>query len=206
MPYGAPNITEFWRRWHISLSSWFRDYLYIPLGGNRKGEGRTYVNLLVTMLLCGLWHGASWNFVFWGGLHGVSLAVHRAWKRWDPLGAYEEQPGFHFAWSLLSRGMTLGVVLIGWTFFRAPSWGGAVQYLTRIATWSHEGVRLLSPYILPALAAVFLAHLFVHRDRNWVHEIPKRNVFVRIGAYATLILLLTFLGATDAAPFIYFQF
>ena len=80
MPYSAVTITEFWRRWHISLSTWFRDYLYIPLGGNRKGETRTYINLILTMLLCGLWHGASWNFVLWGGIHGTALAIHRAWQ------------------------------------------------------------------------------------------------------------------------------
>ena len=82
MPYSAVTITEFWRRWHISLSTWLRDYLYIPLGGTRSGAARLYVNIMITMLLGGLWHGASWNFVFWGGLHGLSLAVHKAWMAW----------------------------------------------------------------------------------------------------------------------------
>jgi alginate O-acetyltransferase complex protein AlgI len=206
MPYSAVNITEFWRRWHISLSSWFRDYLYIPLGGNRKGTERTYVNLMVTMLLCGLWHGASWNFVFWGGLHGAALAIHRAWTAWNPLGSFSEHSAFRLLWSMFSRFLTLGVVLVGWVFFRAQSWADALLYLNRMLTWSELGIRLLSPYILLALAGVVLAHLLVQKDRNWAQEIPERSLPVRIGAYATLMLLLSLLAATDSAPFIYFQF
>ena len=94
MPYSSVTITEFWRRWHISLSTWLRDYLYIPLGGNRKGTPRMYINIMLTMLIGGLWHGASWNFVFWGGLHGVSLAIHKAWMAWNPLAALNTHPGF----------------------------------------------------------------------------------------------------------------
>ena len=206
MPYSSLSITEFWRRWHISLSSWYRDFLYIPLGGNRKGTARTYVNLMVTMLLCGLWHGANWNFVFWGGLHGVALAIHRAWKAWDPFAAFAQSTAFQVFWSLLSRCLTLGVVLIGWIFFRAESWGLAVQYLSRIVTWSHSGTRLISPYILPAVLVVIFVHLVVRKDRNWAQEIPGRSVVERIGAFAALAILLSFFGATDAAPFIYFQF
>lgn len=206
MPYSSTSITEFWRRWHISLSTWFRDYLYIPLGGNRQGTGRTYVNLLVTMLLCGLWHGASWNFVFWGGLHGAALAVHRLWKHWNPLAPCENRPLFHLLWDPFARALTLSVVLVGWIFFRAPTWGTACDYLGRILTWSHDGTRLLSPQILPALLAVFVVHLVVNKDRNWALELPERSLPVRILGYTALALLLVCLGATDSAPFIYFQF
>jgi alginate O-acetyltransferase complex protein AlgI len=206
MPYSAANITEFWRRWHISLSSWFRDYLYIPLGGNRKGTGRTHVNLMATMLLCGLWHGASWNFVFWGGLHGVSLAIHRAWKAWDPFGSLKEQPVFGFVWNVFSRVLTLSVVLVGWVFFRAQSCGVACEYLGRILAWSHSGTHLVSPYIIPTLIGVVIAHLLVNKDRNWAEEIPLRPIPSRVFAYSCLLILLVFLGATDSAPFIYFQF
>ena len=206
MPYSATSITEFWQRWHISLSSWFRDYLYIPLGGNRKGIGRTYVNLLVTMLLCGLWHGASWNFVFWGGLHGSALAIHRAWKTWNPLASFEGNTVFKVMWTLFSRGLTLFVVLVGWVFFRAQSWTSACDYLKHMITWSHEGTRLISPQILPSLLAVVVVHLFVNKDRHWALELPDRSVPVRIVGYAVLALLLVCLGATDSAPFIYFQF
>ncbi len=206
MPYSSTNITEFWRRWHISLSSWFRDYLYIPLGGNRQGPARTYVNLLLTMLLCGLWHGASWNFVFWGGLHGVALAVHRLWKNQDPLGKLMGNPVFRFTWQVAARVLTLSVVLVGWIFFRASSWDAACLYVKQMATWSHEGTRLVSPMILPALAAVFFVHLVVNKDRNLALEMPRRSVPVRILGYTALATLLVCLGATDSAPFIYFQF
>ena len=170
MPYSSVNITEFWRRWHISLSSWFRDYLYIPLGGNRKGRRAHLHQLLVTMILCGLWHGASWNFVFWGGLHGAALAIHRAWTAWGPLAALEENAAPHLLWTLFSRLLTLGVVLLGWVFFRAQSWSSAS--IRAQVFVEPEGTRLISPYILPAAAGVFLVHIFMNKDRTWAHEIP----------------------------------
>jgi alginate O-acetyltransferase complex protein AlgI len=206
MPYASVTITEFWRRWHISLSTWLRDYLYIPLGGNRLGPARMYCNIMITMLLGGLWHGASWNFVFWGGLHGAALAMHKAWTALNPLARFKGNPIFDAGWSLVSRFLTLGVVLVGWIFFRAESWSVATQYLSRLLTWSHDGTRLISPYILPAVAGVFLVHLFVNKDRQWAHEIPLRPVWPRILAYSSLALLLTCFAATDSAPFIYFQF
>jgi D-alanyl-lipoteichoic acid acyltransferase DltB (MBOAT superfamily) len=206
MPYSAVNITEFWRRWHISLSSWFRDYLYIPLGGSRKGTERTYVNLMVTMLLCGLWHGASWNFVFWGGLHGVSLAAHRAWKAWNPFTLRNNGPAVRLIGSLCARFLTLSVVVVGWIFFRARSWTLAWTYLSRMATWSQDGTGMVSPYILPALAAVVGAHLLVNKDFDWVEEIPHQAASVRIACYVGLVLCIVCLGAADSAPFIYFQF
>jgi alginate O-acetyltransferase complex protein AlgI len=206
MPYSAVSITDFWRRWHISLSTWFRDYLYIPLGGNRKGSARTYMNLLLTMLLCGLWHGASWNFVFWGGIHGISLVIHRAWVSWDPLVLVKNNPGFQFVWTLFSRLLTLGVVLMGWIFFRSQSWADANQYLRRLVLWNHDGTRLISPFILSTLVVVFLAHLIFNKDYNWAQEIPQRSVPVRIVNYTALALLIACLGATDSSPFIYFQF
>jgi alginate O-acetyltransferase complex protein AlgI len=206
MPYSSGSITEFWRRWHISLSTWFRDYLYIPLGGNRKGSARTYANLMATMLLCGLWHGASWNFVFWGGLHGVSLSIHRAWKAWDPLASIKTNSAFNLLWSVFARFLTLGVVLAGWLFFRAQSWADASQYLVRLLTWSHDGTRLVSPYIVAAFLVVLLAHLTFQKDRNWAEEISQKPVPLRIVNYAALVLLIVCLGATDSSPFIYFQF
>jgi len=206
MPYSSVTITEFWRRWHISLSTWLRDFLYIPLGGNRKGISRMYINIMITMFLGGLWHGASWNFVFWGGLHGAALAIHKGWMALDPLARFKGRVIFDEVWSLSSRLLTLGVVLLGWIFFRAESWGVATQYLTRLLSWSHDGTRLISPYILPAVAAVLLVHLFVNKDRQWAVEIPLRPVWSRIVAYACLAFLLTCFAATDSAPFIYFQF
>ncbi len=121
-PYRAVNIVDFWRRWHMTLSRFLRDYLYIPLGGNRKGRVRRYLNLMITMVLGGLWHGASWNFVIWGGLHGGYLVVNHLWQRvWRPLNRW---------WSVtLARLVTLFAVMIGWTFFRAETLDGALNLL-----------------------------------------------------------------------------
>ncbi|MFO1313545.1 MAG: MBOAT family protein [Burkholderiales bacterium] len=206
MPYSATSITEFWRRWHISLSFWFRDYLYIPLGGSRKGDTRTYVNLMTTMLLCGLWHGASWNFVFWGCLHGIALAAHRAWKGWGITEILERNSTSRACWNVVSRILTLGLVLIAWIFFRATSWSEAWLYLDRLSSWSDDGVRLVSPYIFPALAAVVVTHLLVQKDRNWAQEVPSLSLTKRVFWFACLIGLLVAFGATNSAPFIYFQF
>ena len=112
-PYKAFNITDFWRRWHISLSSWLRDYLYIPLGGNRKGKVRMYVNLFITMLLGGLWHGASWKFVFWGAMHGVGLAIHKALSN-----VLDKVPDRHYV-NFMSWSVTFVFVIFLWVFFRA---------------------------------------------------------------------------------------
>jgi alginate O-acetyltransferase complex protein AlgI len=206
MPYSSVNITEFWRRWHISLSTWFRDYVYIPLGGNRKGTERTYVNLMITMLLCGLWHGASWNFVFWGGLHGLGLAIHRLWKTKRPVAEGKKSPLIRHSGNAVARLLTLGVVLIGWIFFREQSWPMAWEYLERIVTFARDGNHFISPYILIALAAVIITHVCVPRDYNWALEIPGKAIPSRVLSYAGLILVLALFAATDASPFIYFQF
>lgn len=206
MPYSAANITEFWQRWHISLSSWFRDYVYIPLGGNRRGQHRTYVNLMVTMLLCGLWHGASWNFVFWGFLHGAALAIHRAWKAASPLPRMPNNPGAAAISRALAHALTLAVVLVGWVFFRASSWANACEYLHRMVTMSASGTRVIPTQLLPILLGVLAVHLLVNKDRNWAQEVPERPVLVRILGYSALGVMLVCFGATDSAPFIYFQF
>jgi alginate O-acetyltransferase complex protein AlgI len=123
-PYRSLSITEFWRRWHISLSTWLRDYLYLPLGGNRLGPRRTYVNLLTVMLLGGLWHGASWNFVLWGGLHGSMLAIERLRGKQS---FYERLP------RVVRAAITFGIVCLGWVFFRADTLGSTWQYVTSLA-------------------------------------------------------------------------
>jgi D-alanyl-lipoteichoic acid acyltransferase DltB (MBOAT superfamily) len=149
-PYKAFSIIEFWRRWHITLSRFLRDYLYIPLGGNRFGVGRRYLNLMLTMLLGGLWHGAGWTFLIWGGLHGLYLVVNHQWRdhkrRW-PEGAV----GQAAAW-----GLTFLAVVIGWVFFRAKTLTGAGQMLTSLAGLSAAGAAYTSDGVvrvmdLPAL-------------------------------------------------------
>ncbi len=206
MPYGALTITEFWRRWHISLSTWLRDYLYFPLGGNRRGHARTYLNLMLTMLLGGLWHGASWNFVLWGGLHGVALATHKYWMAVTGSATERLRGVPKLGWNLCSFGLTLGVVLLGWILFRARNLVDACQMVSRILTWETTGARVLSPQILAALFAVSLVHLLVSKQNNWSEELLQRHVLVRVLAYSALVLLIVCLGATDASPFIYFQF
>jgi alginate O-acetyltransferase complex protein AlgI len=206
MPYSAATITEFWHRWHISFSTWLRDYLYIPLGGNRRGTSRTYINLMITMLLGGLWHGASWNFVFWGALHGGALAIHKAWTALDPIASLRGNAGFRAVWNLFSHSLTLAVVLLGWVFFRAPSWAAAMDYVGRMVTWTSGGTRFISPYIMMALVGVFLTHLIVPKDLEWAHVIPQRSLPNRALAYSALLFLLVCFGASDTSPFIYFQF
>lgn len=127
-PYKAVDISDFWRRWHITLSNFLRDYLYIPLGGNRKGEVRRQVNLMTTMLLGGLWHGAGWTFVFWGGLHGAYLIGHRQWQVLRRSG--DGQPGQPSRWGLLiGQAITFLAVVISWVFFRAKTMGAALAIL-----------------------------------------------------------------------------
>src|SRR5205823_1422182 len=210
MPYSSRSITEFWRRWHITLSSWFRDYVFLPLEIARKNARnanlRIAISLVITMLLCGLWHGAGWTFVVWGGIHGVALAIHKGWTAWNPLGSLTDRRAFQFAWALFSRLLTLAIMLVAWVFFRAQSLTDAGSYLSRMLLWKHDGIRLISPYIVLAIMAVLLTHLLVNKDRNWAREIPERPIPLRITAYAALAILLSFFGATEAAPFIYFQF
>src|SRR5262249_54068826 len=134
MPYLAVNITDFWRRWHISLSSWLRDYLFIPLGGSKGGRWLTYRNLLLTMALGGLWHGANWTFVAWGLLHGVLLVVHKAFAdfcqgRTLLKRVLESAPG-----TALRVGLTFLCVSMGWVLFRAPSFSAAATLLARLWT------------------------------------------------------------------------
>lgn len=125
-PYKANNIIDFWRRWHMTLSRFLRDYLYIPLGGNRKGSVRRYFNLFVTMLLGGLWHGAGWTFVLWGALHGIYLMINHAW-RWLVQKAHLKSYNNSFLGSIIARAVTFIAVVVGWVFFRSTSMQGALS-------------------------------------------------------------------------------
>jgi alginate O-acetyltransferase complex protein AlgI len=209
MPFSSLTITEYWRRWHITLSQWFRDYVFLPLEiatrSNPNPVARVSINMMITMLLCGLWHGASWNFVIWGGIHGAALALHKAWTVWKPLASLKDNAIFQPIWTWLARALTLGVVLLGWIFFRATTFSDAASYLGRMISWSH-GTRLVSPYILAAVAVVLLVHLIIDKDRNLPLEAPEKPWPRRAIAYACMLTLLALFGATDSAPFIYFQF
>jgi len=158
MPYAATSITDFWRRWHITLSTWLRDYLYIPLGGNRRGKLRTYVNLAITMLLGGLWHGANWTFVVWGLLHGVGLEAHKLWREWRPLPPTTNgRP--HRATRVLSWAATYSFVCLGWIFFRAPDFATAAIVLRKVLGLTAGGASWFYLPLFIALPVFLAAHV-----------------------------------------------
>ena len=204
-PYKSKNLTEFWRRWHISLSTWLRDYVYIPLGGNRKGTFRTYLNNFLTMLIGGLWHGAAWKFVFWGAMHGAGLAVHKACRPW-----LDRLPDRYWikalAWTL-----TMIYVSLLWVFFRADSWTDSWLIIQNIFT------NFSLDYIVPFIKARYV-WLVMMTFIIAVHAIPQRwhdrmlDLFVKapwpvklFGFIVVVQLVIEFMSE-NVAPFIYFQF
>ncbi|MCS7005299.1 MAG: MBOAT family protein [Cytophagales bacterium] len=204
-PYQATNITDFWRRWHISLSSWLRDYLYISLGGNRKGKLRTYVNLLITMLLGGLWHGAHIRFIIWGALHGIALACHKIWLETFPPSEKES-----FLTKVVSTFFTFHFVCFCWIFFRAENLQKAFEMITQMTT-SFEGdfVRLLqsSWQVFAILLLGFVLHFIPF---HWKEHAQKSVALLPDFAKACLIVLASILffqfKTSEIQPFIYFQF
>jgi D-alanyl-lipoteichoic acid acyltransferase DltB (MBOAT superfamily) len=207
-PYLATSLQDFWRRWHISLSTWLRDYLYIGLGGNRHGELKTYRNLMTTMLLGGLWHGANWTFVIWGGIHGAGLAVERFVRRLFGLqtteGTQPRPAGFLSVW--LSRIFILHLVCFSWVFFRAPSVGEAFHMLSGIGTlvWIPEYGTAFIFLIAFTLPMFLLDLLNERRGEEYVFEgLPamKRAAVAMSLMVATLIF-----AGSSANAFIYFQF
>jgi alginate O-acetyltransferase complex protein AlgI len=198
-PYLAASITDFWRRWHISLSTWLRDYLYIPLGGNRHGQSKTYRNLILTMLLGGLWHGASWNFVIWGGYHGVLLAVERT-ARGDRRKRKSWSIGYPIRWLV-----TLALVMIGWVFFRAADLPRSVAVLRQM--FGHPGGEMLfQPWHL-YLIAISLAAAVAEETMDWFESLMKAPLWAYASALVAMLFCLEIFGATDVQiPFIYFQF
>lgn len=207
-PYLSQSITEFWRRWHISLSTWLRDYLYISIGGNRKGTRRTYLNLMITMLLGGLWHGASWNFVIWGGLHGTYLAAHKAMLGFRGRKGPERETGL--LPGLTKMFFTFQLVCLTWIFFRAPDIGVSMEMVSRILLWEAGSGDL--PALIPGQRILILVGTLIALDvwqaRRGDHAIMVRWHWIpRAVGYAGLILLtLTFGNLFDEVPFIYFQF
>ena len=203
-PYKATDLADFWHRWHISLSSWLRDYLYIPLGGNRKGNGRTYVNLMLTMLLGGLWHGANWTFVVWGGIHGSGLAITRWFERRRPpqSEAKKLSPLRH----VLSVILTFHIVCVGWVFFRANDFHTARLMFSRMATLStyHPNIHAMP---MAMLALGFATHFLPDRWTRQVRDAFPRLPAVAQGAALFLVALaLREMQSAEAVPFVYFQF
>ncbi len=204
-PYLARDISEFWRRWHISLSSWLRDYLYIPLGGNRKGLFNTYRNYMVVMGLGGLWHGASWNFLLWGLFHGGLLSAHRLWIDLGPSAArawMRHRLGQVFAWML-----TTTLVFIGWIPFRARDWH---QTTGVFADLLHPGAYSLTaiPTDILVLTGISLLYCLTDRSRgleHWVVDQVRPIPFSILGGVAIWLLSL-FMQRNISIPFLYFQF
>jgi len=200
-PYLSQSITEFWRRWHISLSTWLRDYLYLPLGGNRKGAWRTYVNLAIVMLLGGLWHGASWNFIIWGGIHGGMLVWERARGR---SAFYHRMPKpFRVA-------MTFFIVLMAWVFFRTADLPMAIAYLGSLfgVATLQEGAGLLGgilyqPYYWGTFSLAAVIVWGAPQTWDWTRVLPAWKA---VPIVIVLLISLAVLMTQAYNPFIYFIF
>ena len=209
-PYQSGNITEFWRRWHISLSTWLRDYLYIPLGGNRKGQIRTYVNLLVTMLLGGLWHGAAVRFILWGAIHGVALALHKLYMQiFDALGWRRKKP--LKIQRFLGQIITFHLVCFAWIFFRADSMETALSVITQISDHFTPEVFLQFVVGYKNVLLLLLLGYLLHftskkqelRFRSWLTDLPFIG---QVCLFIVTVFLLIQIRSVDAQPFIYFNF
>jgi hypothetical protein len=181
-PYTAGDLIDFWRRWHISLSTWLRDYLYVPLGGNRRGPVRTYLNLMITMLLGGLWHGASWTFVVWGGLHGAGLALNR-WLR-DRFGFDPDRR----RWSrVLGVVVTFHFVSAAWIFFRSSDFAAARLFYERLATLTTYHPNLdprVVGVLIAGLACHFVPHAHFERAKLAFGALGSRLVYLQATEYA----------------------
>ncbi|NSW93338.1 MAG: MBOAT family protein [Bacteroidales bacterium] len=205
-PYKANNISDFWKRWHISLSRWLKDYLYIPLGGNRKGRLRTLLNLMVTMLLGGLWHGAAARFVLWGGLHGLGLVVHKIWL--NITGGRIKSTGIS---KFLSVFLTFNFVTLCWIFFRAPDLDSSARMFHQITGNFHPGSYIS---LIPAYGTVFaliLAGYLIHFLPEKIKE-SYRGLFIRMPLALQFIIILVVavvlfqMRGSEIMPFIYFRF
>ncbi|MBP1631715.1 MAG: putative poly(beta-D-mannuronate) O-acetylase [Acidobacteria bacterium] len=205
-PYTAVSITDFWRRWHMTLSRWLRDYLYIPLGGNKGGRLLTYRNLMLTMLLGGLWHGAAWRFVVWGGLHGLWLAAERAVVETRRSRGLAPLPD---TWWLraVKRVATFHLVCLAWVFFRADSLATAGEVLRRIFTGWGTATTLLTPAVLVAIA-VGLAAQYVPRSavNHGLIGFSRLRPAIQGVLLAFTLMVIDALGPEGVAAFIYFQF
>ncbi len=199
-PYFARNISDFWHRWHISLSSWLRDYLYIPLGGSRGPRWFVYRNIMITMLLGGLWHGGAWTFVIWGGLHGVALVVHREWVR---LTAH--RPGARSIMFWLAWPLTIYWVCVAWIFFRAVDLAHALPALKSFVLFRSPGAEDLGAWMLWIVAALAIIHWLNYRGwfAKWWRSVPIPAFAVGYGCAAALAVLFI---PPRYTPFIYFQF
>ncbi|MFT6198002.1 MAG: alginate O-acetyltransferase complex protein AlgI [Nonlabens sp.] len=204
-PYQSTSVTEFWRRWHISLSSWLRDYLYISMGGNRKGKIRMYFNLFMTMLLGGLWHGASWKFILWGAMHGTVLAIEKAFN-------IPKLTSKSFPLKLIAGILTFHFVAFCWIFFRASDFSNALNVISNIGSieWNPEvwwavlrGYENIAIVLLIGYLWHFIPQKVQDRQLELFHKIPLVGKMV---LFATVIWVISATASSEVQPFIYFQF
>jgi D-alanyl-lipoteichoic acid acyltransferase DltB (MBOAT superfamily) len=195
-PYLSGSISEFWTRWHISLSTWFRDYVYIPLGGNRLGEKRRKLNVIIVFLLSGLWHGANWTFVIWGGLHGLMTAFLPGKRKSD-----QGKSLFRIAFFTI---INFGIVTVFWVFFRSTSFKAALHYLHRIFQWT-GGIFDLGFNIREVWASVILILIMLLRERYRKSYVIKSGP-AYAGYFASMVIVCYLLGVFNENQFIYFQF
>lgn len=200
-PYLSRSMSEFWRRWHISLSSWVRDYLYIPLGGNRGGLWRTNMNLMITMLVMGLWHGASWTFVAWGGWHGFWQVVERLYGRRIEDGI--DRPPSRFIVDGLQWAGCFLITILGWVLFRADSFAGAYAFIHRMVVPT-SGVNWISPFTIFVFIGTGLVH-WLHVNGASAHFLKRWTRFTPALLFCLLWLVVVF-APQGFTPFIYFQF
>ncbi len=204
LPYISQNVTEFWRRWHISLSTWLKEYLYIPLGGNRKGKVRQYINLFITMLLGGLWHGASWTFVFWGGLNGLALCIDKMIPKKKEKNLFDKVIGVL---------LTYTFICFTWIFFRADSFNKAWQVIKGIFTFQN-GIR--QPFVWAFIAIILLiiftigAIIKSHKNKDKYVEgyypIVNLNTILGLTIFFGVLVIIVCLAFKGEQPFVYFQF
>jgi alginate O-acetyltransferase complex protein AlgI len=199
-PYRASSLQEFWRRWHISLSSWLRDCLYVPLGGNRDGLARTCLNLMITFLLGGIWHGAAWTFVAWGALHGAVLSIERVW--WSAI-RRPHWPRLSATWGVI---ITFNIVTLSWILFRADSFATALAFLQGLGRWDQPGT-LVTPFVVVLIVGGLAMHALpsraIERAASVLQRLPSPAAGVAIGV---ALLLVEAVRPAGVAPFIYFQF
>lgn len=203
-PYLSRSIKEFWTRWHISLSTWFKEYLYIPLGGNRCGEWRTYRNLIIVFLVTGIWHGAAWTFVIWGAYHGVFILLERSWLK-----KYLDRPG----WAFPAHCYTSLTVICGWVFFRAETLKQGMHYLRTmfVPTESPFDIRyFLNPHIwtvlLFAVVCCGVLQYWCPRLKDALQDDGKTGLWEVILLPVLLFFCIVSLVANTYNPFIYFRF
>jgi D-alanyl-lipoteichoic acid acyltransferase DltB (MBOAT superfamily) len=202
-PYAAVSVQDFWRRWHMTLSRWLRDYVYIPLGGNRRGRVATYRNLMLTMLIGGLWHGAAWTFVVWGGLHGSALV----WDRWrhERRGGAEPRETPWRRWR--ARFLTFQFVCFAWIFFRADSFAAAWDMIVGLFTrWGEPSPLVTSGVLLAIAVGIGSQYLHPRIPRLVMARFSRLPVLGQATVLGLALMLTSVMGPEGVAPFIYFQF